>query len=106
MAPVTAHATQALDWQTWVTFGLGLLALAYLVRRWWPRRAQTAASCGTGNTTGSASGCSSCNGCGSGQGTLPMRDHRSSPSAAEPPAAPPMHRQAVQPVHWHPPRAH
>ena len=24
------------DWQTWVTLGIGLVALAYLVRRWAP----------------------------------------------------------------------
>lgn len=94
------HTSQVLDWQTWVTFGLGLLALAYLVRRWWPRRTRSAGSCGTGGAGDTDSACGSCHGCGTGQGT-PVRDHRSRDPMASlvPPAA---EKNAVQPVHWHP----
>lgn len=101
MNAATAHDWSAWDWQTWVTLGLGLLALAYLVRRWWPRRSRPATSCGTGQGRSTAArGCSSCEGCGTGQGT-PMRDHRSERRGLPPASAP-----AVHTVQWHPPRPH
>ncbi|MFY9460669.1 hypothetical protein [uncultured Aquabacterium sp.] len=73
-----AHSGQTWQsWQTWITLAIGLLALAYLVRRWWPRRgaahlAQGGTHCGTGTPTASgsalaSSACQSCSGgCGSG----------------------------------------
>ena len=85
------------DWQTWVTLGIGLIALAYLVRRWWPRTPAlpSASTCSTANPTGSPSpghsgsaGCGSCQGCGTS-----VRDHQPSPAGA-----------ATQQVQWHPQR--
>ncbi|MFT3859446.1 MAG: hypothetical protein QM742_18750 [Aquabacterium sp.] len=82
-----------LDWQTLATLGIGLLALAYLLRRWWPaargRMGKSATACGTpagaasqgGATCGTGTGCGQC---GQSQAT-PSRDHR-----------------AAQPVAWHP----
>lgn len=96
MNATPAHVWPVWDWQAWVTLGLGLLALAYLVRRWWPRRHRPAAACGTGvngGVGGAANGCSTCGSCGSGTGT-PLRDHRC--------AAPSV--PAEQPVQWQPPR--
>lgn len=91
----TAH-----DWQTWVTMAIGLLALAYLVRRWWPRSggarlAQGGTHCGAG-TPGvptASGGCQTCSGgCGSGPAT-PSRDHRATARAVP----------GAETVHWHPP---
>ena len=104
MHATTAHDWSAWDLQTWVTLGLGLLALAYLVRRWWPRRSRPATSCGTGQgSSTAASGCSSCEGCGTGQGT-PMRDHRSERRGLPPASASSV--RTVHTVQWPPPRPH
>ncbi len=96
-----AHDGQA--WQTWVTLAIGLLALAYLVRRWWPRtgghsRTQAGNPCGTGTpgvpTASASGGCQACSGgCGSGPAT-PSRDHRATAHSAP----------GAETVHWHPPR--
>jgi hypothetical protein len=81
------------DWQTWVTLGIGLIALAYLVRRWWPRTPAlpSASTCSTPTASHShrgAGGCGSCQGCGTS-----VRDHQSSPQGT-----------ATQQVQWHPQR--
>lgn len=88
------------DWQTWVTLAIGLLALAYLVRRWWPRTGAIPADtdgngCGTGQPgastgaytgayTGASTGASSggCQGCSGGCSapTTPMRWHPARPT--------------------------
>lgn len=101
-----AHSGQTWQsWQTWITLAIGLLALAYLVRRWWPGRgaahlAQSGTHCGTGTpgtptASSSASGaCQSCSGgCGSGPAT-PSRTHRATAHAVP----------GAEAVHWHPPR--
>jgi hypothetical protein len=87
------------DWQALVSFGLGLAALAYVSKRWWPAvanllghaphggKAGAAASqgpCGQGtggpasalSSAAPASACSSaCGNCGQ-SGTVPVKDHR------------------------------
>lgn len=72
------------DWQSWLACGLGLLAVAHLTRRWWPKRNKHPAA-GSTTTPGSATGCgtveapSACGGggCGScGSSTTPIRVHR------------------------------
>ena len=87
------------DWQALVSFGLGLVALAYVGKRWWPAVAnllghaphggKTGATasqgpCGQGSGgptsalsgTAPASACSSgCGNCGQ-SGTVPVKDHR------------------------------
>jgi|GEM_PF-2035058 len=88
-------------WQTWVTLAIGLLALAYLVRRWWPRTgeahpSESGAHCGTSTPSvpTASGGCQSCSGgCGSGA-AMPPRDHRATVHAAP----------STEAVHWHPPR--
>lgn len=73
------------DWQNWVTLGIGLAALIYLVRRWWPtwqglwQRPVSAegTSCeramqgSKAPTSVCGSGCGSCGSAGT-----PQRDHR------------------------------
>ena len=73
------------DWQNWVAIGIGLVALAYLVRRWWPtwqwlwQRPVSAegTSCeramqgSNAPTSVCGSGCGSCGSAGT-----PQRDHR------------------------------
>ncbi|HEX5356320.1 MAG TPA: hypothetical protein VFW93_08875 [Aquabacterium sp.] len=72
------------DWQSLVTLAIGLMAAAYLMRRWWPGfkglfgNPATAASsgstaCGT-KTTSSASCGSGCGNCG--HSAAPGKDHR------------------------------
>lgn len=99
-----AHGGQS--WQTWITLAIGLLALAYLVRRWWPRKggahpAHGGAHCGTGTpgvpTASASGGCQSCSGgCGSGP-ALPARDHRAHANGQA-------SANATHAVQWHPPR--
>lgn len=67
------------DWQTGVTLGIGLAALAYLLRRWWPawRRlwqrpvSAEGTSCERATTAACGGGCGSCGSAG-----MPQRDHR------------------------------
>ncbi len=75
--------TMTFDWQAALTLGIGLVALAYLVRRWWPSWRvlwQAPASCPTAGegVRAPASSCAQgCGGCGS--AVTPRRDHRTSP---------------------------
>jgi len=68
------------DWQNWVTLGIGLVALIYLLRRWGlgrrPERA-SAPSCGQ-LPPGESAPASACGGgCGSCESSgMPQRDHR------------------------------
>ena len=64
-----------MDWQTFVTLAMGLVALAYLARRWWPavralvsgggaaRRAH-GSNCGTADAKASSPSSSCGDGCG------------------------------------------
>lgn len=73
------------DWQSIVTLAIGLLAAAYLARRWWPgikgllapaaaTSSPSLTACGTAKAP--AASCSSgCGNCGS-AGTAPAKDHR------------------------------
>lgn len=71
----------SLDWQAGVTLGIGLVALVYLLRRWWPSW-RTPASAPTdacqaqgGSVSAPPAACGSgCGGCGTAQ--TPRRDHR------------------------------
>ncbi len=73
------------DWQNWVTLGIGLIALVYLVRRWgpswralWQRPepvSTDACERGTSSARAPSSACGSgCGGCGAVR--TPKRDHR------------------------------
>ena len=73
------------DWQNWVTLGIGLVALVYLVRRWWPtwrglwQRPLSAEGTACGRALpGAQAPTSACGGgCGScGSAATPQRDHR------------------------------
>lgn len=78
------------DWQSWLACGLGLLAVAHLTRRWWPKRLQrhhrldhtttaSSATPGSGTGCGTVEAPSACagGGCGScGSSTTPIRVHR------------------------------
>lgn len=75
----------AFDWQTAVTLGIGLAALAYLVRRWWPawrglwQRPESASTMPCKQTApGVSAPAATCGGgCGScGSAATPQRDHR------------------------------
>lgn len=82
---------QHLDWQAVTTCGVGLAALVYVARRWWPGlkglfhkthgQTETGSACAahaTGIAGDQASDSPSCgNGCGGcGHGTTPVKDHR------------------------------
>jgi len=87
-APMLTHVW---DWQAWASLGIGLAAVAYLLRRWWPRTlaTQAASTCDTPNPNAgsiTSKGCGSCSGCGTS-----VRDHRQA-TAETPP----------QRVHWRP----
>lgn len=80
------------DWQTIATLALGLGALAYVSKRWWPGLAglfkaapahgkapakacgQPAANAPSNTASGSASCGSGCGNCG--QSATPVKDHR------------------------------
>ena len=74
------------DWQNCVAIGIGLVALAYLVRRWWPawrglwQRPGSAAGtpCERAAMPGAQAPTAACGGgCGScGSAASPQRDHR------------------------------
>lgn len=72
------------DWQSWLACGLGVLAVAHLTRRWWPKRKNhptpgASAATGTGAGCGAVEAPSACGGggCGScGSSTTPIRVHR------------------------------
>lgn len=82
-----------LDWQTGVTLGIGLVALAYLVWRWWPTWRglwqRPASAEGTpceralpGAQVPTATCGGGCGGCGS--AATPQRDHRITVQRAKP----------------------
>lgn len=73
----------ALDWQSWVACGLGLLAVLHLGKRWWPKRRSTQAlmpgdddtmACAAQAPGACGGGGGGCGGCGSPE--TPIRVHR------------------------------
>ncbi|MBI5924271.1 MAG: hypothetical protein HY836_01615 [Aquabacterium sp.] len=72
------------DWQSLTTLGIGLMAVAFLMRRWWPgfkslfgsptvAASPNLTACGTTLTssTSCGSGCGNC-----GHSAAPSKDHR------------------------------
>lgn len=71
-----------IDWQTGITVAIGLAALAYLGRRWWPTwrglwRPPTTRPTGCASGQGEIASPACGSGCGScGAAGTPQRDHR------------------------------